>query len=140
MARILVMEDDSDFAAMLSGALEGVGHSVVVTGDGSAAMTALRTSRYDLLITDIYVRQDGQSTADGGILLISRIRSPGKAPKFEWMTTMRILAITGARAYRDPTQLTRLAESIGADRALLKPMHLDDLLTTVNELISGGKG
>ena len=68
MARILIMEDDQDFATVLSGALEETGHSVVVSADGAAAMEELRATRYDLLITDIYVRQDGRATADGGIL------------------------------------------------------------------------
>lgn len=53
MARILVVDDEPDLRTFIERALSAMGHDVVSTFDGYAALSALRESSFDLLLTDI---------------------------------------------------------------------------------------
>lgn len=53
MARILVAEDEETVRAFVTRALEHHGHSVRAVADGGAAVQALHSERFDLLLTDI---------------------------------------------------------------------------------------
>src|SRR5438552_17172375 len=53
MARILVVEDDSDLALALTTALRTDGHIVDVVGDGQAALERARQHHIDLVLLDV---------------------------------------------------------------------------------------
>ena len=53
MARILLVEDDVDQAAMYKTALEAVGLSVVVAEDGEAGLVKAKSEQWDLAVLDI---------------------------------------------------------------------------------------
>jgi CheY-like chemotaxis protein len=140
MASILVMEDDKLQASVFDRLLTGEGHDVVVTGTASEAVSAIATKEIDLVITDIYVRNESGLTADGGILLIGKIRNArfGIDPKLpKSIASVPIIATTGAGA----TSYTRIdplesAQDLGADIVLRKPIDLDELSLSVSHALS----
>lgn len=136
MAKILIMEDDESQSFLLSDALETRGHRVVLSASASEALTQLESQKFDLLITDLFVRDGEAPIPDGGILLIGRVRAPGKLAKYEWMTTMPILAISGKSQSPGLNDILVTAQTIGADRSLMKPVGLPTLFAVVDELLA----
>lgn len=51
--RILLLEDDPDLGPLTRRVLEMDGHEVVLVGHGDAALAAVLTRRFDLVLTDI---------------------------------------------------------------------------------------
>ncbi|MDP6871961.1 MAG: response regulator [Alphaproteobacteria bacterium] len=51
--RILVLDDEADYRAVIKRILERDGHEVVEADDGSSGLTAVRSRRPDLIISDI---------------------------------------------------------------------------------------
>lgn len=56
MARILYAEDDLVSAKLVSRMLEGMGHEVVHTADGAGAVEHLAAGAFDLLVTDLVMK------------------------------------------------------------------------------------
>ena len=140
MADILVMEDDELQAAVFERALRGEGHIVDLTASASEALACLADRSYDLLITDIYVRNSSGLTPDGGILLIGKVRNArfGVDPSLpKHLASIPIIAITGAGATSysriDPLESAR---DLGADFVLRKPLDLDELALSVRHALS----
>lgn len=135
MARIMVMEDDAVQAGLLRDALAEVGHRVEIAKNGTDALQRLKAENFDLLIADILVKDDYGYVADGGILLIGRLRSAGAHPAHRKLATMPIIAISGAMMYTEMMPAASMADSIGADECMAKPITLDDLYLTVDNLL-----
>ena len=55
MARVLLVDEDKDFRAMVREALEQEGHVVDETAAGAEAVTRLRRAAYDLVIAELYL-------------------------------------------------------------------------------------
>lgn len=53
MARILVADDEAGLRTFIADALELAGHEVALAKDGLAAISAIKKSAYDVLITDL---------------------------------------------------------------------------------------
>lgn len=53
MAKILIIEDDADIAAIEQDYLALAGHDVVIKADGSAGLQAALTGDFDLLLLDL---------------------------------------------------------------------------------------
>ena len=51
--RILIAEDDKTFRGLLADILEGAGHEVEQAVDGAAALAALKTGAFDLVLSDL---------------------------------------------------------------------------------------
>ncbi|MAM60783.1 response regulator [Maritimibacter sp. UBA3975] len=140
MAHILIMDDDPDFGFLLEHSLRRQDHRVVVVARGSAAIDILETQDVDLLITDIYVRDLGQPVADGGILLINRIRRPGPDSRLRAPTDLPIIAISGATGFSGQEHMLDLARHMGADVTLSKPFPPDTLNAEVERLLAPDTG
>jgi CheY-like chemotaxis protein len=140
MAHILIMDDDPDFGFLLEQGLRKLGHEVTVVARGSAAIDILETHDIDLLITDIYVRDLGQPVADGGILLINRIRRPGPDSQVRAPVDLPIIAVSGAAGHTGQEHLLDLAGHMGADRTLSKPFSPENLHALVADMLARGKG
>ena len=120
MARILVVDDDSLIRRMLARTLEGAGHVVLCATQGQDALHLLGSEpAVDLVITDIDVPE-----IDGLQIIASLRRDKNPIP---------ILAIS-ARSGRDGW--LNMATAFGADRTLLKPFDLRQLLDAVHELVA----
>ncbi|MBE1488728.1 response regulator transcription factor [Plantactinospora soyae] len=115
-ARILVAEDDPKQANLVRVYLEREGHSVLVVGDGRAALEQCRSRRPDLVILDVMM-----PVVDGlDVCRILRAES-----------TLPILLLT-ARTTEDDVLL---GLDIGADDYLTKPYSPRELAARVRALL-----
>ena len=120
MAKILIIEDDTDVRALIQRLLEREGFDVMVAEDGVAGMEAFVEGAPDMVITDLYMPRMK------GIEAIKKIRDIDADTK--------ILAISGGGRYSPTTHLSR-AMGAGATETLTKPFDPEDLLSAVNRLI-----
>ena len=114
------MEDDPRVREVLEQALALGGYDVVAVADGEQALAAFQAAPADLIITDLLMpRKDGVDTIRG-------LR--GHHPD------VRVIAVTAARG-----RFNRLiaARHVGANRTLLKPFNLGDLLSAVQDVLAG---
>jgi DNA-binding response OmpR family regulator len=118
VARILVVEDDRNYSAMVAAALRLVGHVVIEAGNGREAMDHMQAEASELVITDLVMPESE------GVGLIAQIRKEFRGVK--------IIAITGGK---HPDVYLRIAAMLGADVTLAKPFPLTDLLGAVERLL-----
>ncbi len=119
--RVLLVEDNVDFATLLCDALSLTGHEVRVVGDGEAALTVAREVRPDFVLCDIGL--PGELT---GYDVARALRAEAALGE----TT--VVALTG---YGRPEDVAR-ALSAGFDAHLTKPVDLE----TLERLMSRGAG
>ena len=120
MARILVIDDDSDTRAMLEQTLKPAGYEVILAADGREGVERYRASPVDLVITDLYMpNQEGLETI--GEL---RRRFPEVA----------IIAMSGKAA---AVTMLSIAQKFGAIGMLHKPFAADELIAAVEKALGG---
>jgi len=121
MASILLIDDVPAVLISLRIVLQGSGYQVVAVGTGEGGLDLLRTQKFDVVITDIWM--PGLS----GTTVISEGRK--LAPR------TRFIAISGGDP-NGPTDAARLTDSdFGADYVLLKPFEKSDLLAVVDGML-----
>jgi CheY-like chemotaxis protein len=117
--RILIVDDEPEVRILFEEALSQDGYYVTVAGTGRHALAVLRTSEFDLVVSDL-------SLPDlDGLALIGQIRS-----EFPYI---KILAISGYMAGLLPETVVRA----GATDTLDKPTTPRRLLSAVYSLIDG---
>ncbi len=117
MAHILIAEDELAVRMFVSRALEHRGHSTVGVEDGGAAVDAMSSESFDLLLTDIVM------PVMDGIALALKVSSDHPE--------MPILMMTG---YAHERQRAHNLESLIHD-VISKPFSLDELCATVEETL-----
>jgi len=132
VAKLLVMEDDIEFAFQLKEVLSEAGHDVEIRYSAQDALEELGRSAYDLLITDVIVYRDNHPIPDGGISLVSRVRN---APETQ---NLPIIAMTGSYEYRGMKDILQTALSVGASETLKKPIAPPALLSMITRLLEQG--
>lgn len=111
--RILIADDNAEFAAVLQLALEAEGYAVQVAPNGREALELQRRSPADVLITDLVMpERDGFET-----LASFRAEFP----------TTKVVVISGQGRLHTPRYLFA-AELMGADAVLQKPFEVEELL------------
>jgi two-component system, cell cycle response regulator CpdR len=120
MARILLADDDAATRDLVKRALEGDGHTVQVTQDGSEALESVKRTgaqKFDLLVSDVEMPLlDGVKLAERASAL-----QPG----------LRVLLMSGFAE-----QLERAKTLNGPQVAVIsKPFTLDQVRTTVRKLL-----
>ena len=116
-ARVLVADDDADMRGWIREALESIGHNVLEAADGKSAIDFLKRETLDLVLIDLAMpEQDGIET-----IRLLRRQHPA----------LKIIAISGAFG----ESFLRIAKILGAAAALQKPIQLDKLLQTVQQLL-----
>lgn len=116
MARILVIDDDSDVRALICGDLRSAGHDVTAAADGAQGLALQRQSPAELVVTDIFMPEKE------GIETIRSIRKLDPS--------VPILAISGGGRAAN-TDFLPLAEKFGANGTLAKPFSTNALLNAV---------
>jgi CheY-like chemotaxis protein len=107
MARILIIDDESQIRSMLRLMLERVGYEVVEAPDGIEGIRKYREKPADLIITDLIMpNKDGIG-----------------------MITMSGGGVNRPEGYLDG------AKKLGANRTLTKPIDRDKMLTAVKETL-----
>jgi len=117
MAHILIAEDELAVRMFVSRALEHRGHSTVGVEDGGAAVDAMSSEVFDLLLTDIVM------PVMDGIALALKVSADHP--------DMPILMMTG---YAHERQRAHNLESLIHD-VISKPFSLDELCATVEETL-----
>jgi DNA-binding response OmpR family regulator len=116
--RILVVEDDAALRDTLAEVLADDGHEVRVATDGEAALSMLHAWVPDLIVLDLMMpRMDGYAFREG-----QRAVTGTAATK--------VLLLSAAH------EVAGAAEQLHADAWLVKPFGLDDVLRSVDELLT----
>lgn len=116
MARILVVDDDEADRSILSAMLSREGHIVDLATDGEQAVELCRRVPFDVVMTDL------QMPGVHGLELITRLRDLEPRPS--------IVAVSGT----GEPQLD-VAQMVGADEALAKPVDPWGLLDTLRRVL-----
>lgn len=115
--RLLLVEDNERFAALLKQGLAAAGFTVDVLATAADATAALRTSRPDVMILDL-----GLPDADG-LVVLTEMRDRGDATP--------VLILTARGSVKD--RVTGLQG--GADDYLVKPFALEELVARLHALL-----
>jgi DNA-binding NtrC family response regulator len=113
MVAVLVVDDDAGIRESAAMALERAGHRTHQAGDAAAAMSILRKSRIDVVVSDIYM------PGDNGLALLEAISERPDPPRVILMTA------------RGSIETTALAHRSGAFDYLAKPFELGELVSRV---------
>ena len=120
MARILVIDDDSDTRAMLEQTLKPAGYEVISAADGKDGVERHRTSPAELVITNLFLpEQDGLET-----IRELRTRFPEVA----------IIAMSGRP---DTGAMLSIAQHVSGVGVLQKPFLTDELIAAVARALGG---
>ena len=120
MALILIIEDDDQTRGVLKLMVEREGYDVLEADDGLEGIKLFRENAVDLIITDIIMFEKD------GITTIMEVRKDSP--------NVKIIAISGG-ARVGPEVYLQLADRVGADRTLTKPIDRKELLNTIDELL-----
>ena len=115
---ILVVDDEQNFAALLETVLTDRGYNVQTALSGESALNLAGHGVFDLALLDIRL---GQTT---GLALLGELKQ--RSPK------MKVIMIT---AYPTPDGYRQSLQR-GASAFFAKPVDLQELLQTVNRLLS----
>lgn len=120
-ASILIIDDDAAVSRTLSLILTRAGYQVSTVTSGRKGLELLLHDGFDLVLTDIIMPELD------GIEAIRRIRTdhPG----------LRIIAMSGGGQI-DKADFLHMAEALGADRVLEKPVRSTQLLEVVSAALS----
>jgi CheY-like chemotaxis protein len=119
MARILIVEDNSDFARALTALLQWSGHEAHAIRDGGAALRAAERLAPDVVISDIELpSMNGNSLAT--------------ALRHRYGDELRLVALTAD----DDSGSRKRMEHAGFDAILIKPASLEDILEAIQQRTS----
>jgi CheY-like chemotaxis protein len=123
--RVLVVEDNAVNQKVAQKVLERLGYSVMVVDDGSKAVTAFETERFDIIFMDM------QMPVMDGVTAAREIRSRERAAG----TRVPIIALT---ANVLSTHLQSCLEA-GMDDVLAKPIDVTRLRNLLEKFVPGGE-
>lgn len=123
-ARVLLLDDDISIAKFVRGSLSQNRFQVDWAPNVETAFDLIRTNRPDVALVDIRLPQSS------GWEFVDRFRATERS------TRLPIIMLTGAN------ELTERERSfqVGADRYLVKPIPLQTLQRTIQEVLSAGEG
>ena len=122
MGRVLVVESDPVFAALMEDRLREAGHQVELCENEDQAMAAAARGWSDVVVLDL----DLPMAAGGSLVRAVRDLEEGRPP--------RVLAISGPLEAKERVEVLRA----GADDLLVRPIHFDELVLRVDRLSRSG--
>jgi signal transduction histidine kinase len=117
--KVLVVDDNQDFASMLAETLELLGHEVELANDATSAIALFDEHRPDVALLDINLPE-----MTGHELAEKLERRSGRGHE------LRLVAVTG---YSDDKK-RELSEQMGFDAHLVKPIVLSQLQQTLDSV------
>jgi two-component system, OmpR family, response regulator len=120
--RVLVVEDETQLAEQLIGALNDAGYAVDHAGDGARADYLAQTERYDAVVLDL-----GLPKVDG-LSVLRRWREGGCA--------FPVIVLTARGSWHEKVQ----GIDSGADDYVAKPFRMEELLARLRGLIRRASG
>ena len=139
LAYILLMEDDDDQRELLVDIIEMDNHEVCAVASASEAWDKLQDEPFDLVITDLLVRKDGEFIPDGGILLIGKMRIKGRVGPARRIERLPIIVVTGSDVALGNGHVNQMTTGIGADACLIKPIDPKILKQEITRLLRTSK-
>ncbi len=122
MAKILIVEDDRNLQSIYGDRLKAEGHTIITAGDGEEALAVAVKEKPDLIISDVMMPKIS------GFDMLDILRTTPET------RNVKIIMMTALSQAEDRER----ANKLGADRYLVKSqVTLDDVATTVNEVVSG---
>ena len=123
MARILVVDDDPLFLAIMSRSLEKARHDIVTATDGAKAIEIFGQLDCDALVCPLIM-------AKAGLQLIREARHQS--------ATVAIVALTGGRgpSHSVNNDIVKMGEAVGADTVMRRPFEVHDFVATVEAAIA----
>ena len=120
MARILLMEDDPGDAFDLTNELQNMGHEVTWARTCDAAMREADQQAFDVVVTDIFVRDTDGILPRGGITLIGKLRSVRRTGATPVDVPIIAVSVAFSGEWR-ADYIEGNAKSVGATKTLAKP-------------------
>jgi len=121
MPGILIIEDEIELRDMLKLALTRKKYKVFEADDGRQAINRFKPSITDLVITDIIMPEED------GLKVILKLRDLKPA--------IKIIAISGG-GKAGPGSYLNMAKALGADAVYSKPFSINDLIVTIEQLLT----
>lgn len=122
MVKVLVIDDIDVVRLVLRKFLERGGHAVTECASADEAEEIVRRSIPDVVLTDIWF------PGRNGLILIRALR--------ERLPSLPIIAITGGAPGLPQSISLDDAKQAGADRGLIKPVGLKELLSCVQDVLN----
>lgn len=122
MARILVVDNETNILIILNALLKNEGYDVVCESDCTKVAPLIKTQDFDLMIADI--RMSPVSGME--LLTLARREKPG----------MQVIMLTAFASVETAVQ----AMNVGAYDYVSKPFKAEDLVATVRRALEVGKG
>ena len=124
MARVLVVDDDKLFSALMRRALEQRGHHVVLCENAATGRAALTSEEYDIIVCDIVLPDES------GLHVLRDVRMSHPA--------MATIAISGGKSAAGRSvhiDVLHLAQTLGTDAVVKKPFELSNFVATVESTL-----
>ncbi|MBF0612897.1 MAG: response regulator [Magnetococcales bacterium] len=122
MAKILLIEDDSQVRETLQLMLEKKQHQVTPAANGVEGLEMLNTFLPDVVITDILMPEKE------GLEVIRELRITHPV--------LPVIAISGGGMSMGPELCLRIAKQLGAQLVLMKPFTLQELNSAIEKVLS----
>jgi len=131
MIEILLLEDDLDLSEQIAASLIDEGMNVTAARSAQEALDLFGKSHFDLVISDLFIHEDGSLSQDGGVRLISNIKQlqAKRVP---------VIAISGAFSNDKYDLFQDTVKTVGANAVLAKPFEPDELLDLIAMLMARG--
>jgi len=121
MGKILIIDDNDDFRALLHLTLASFGHTVIEARNGNEGLAMFKQAKPDLVITDMVMpEKDGLEVL---WFLFARQLPP-----------VKVIAISGDDRQLSANNL-KMAKFMGAAKVLTKPISNEVLIATINKLL-----
>lgn len=121
MAKILLVEDDSNLREIYGARLEAEGYKIISAGDGEEALAVAVKEKPDLIISDVMMPKIS------GFDMLDILRATPETKD------VKVIMMTALSQDEDRQR----GESLGADRYFVKSqVMLDDLVASVKELLA----
>lgn len=121
MARILVIDDNTALSEALCELLHQAGHEPIAMASGRQAVQLHRAEPVQLIVTDIFMPETD------GLEIIAEFRRS--------FPDVKIIAVSGGGS-RGMVELLSVAQRMGAQRVLMKPFDIHELLSAVEALLA----
>ena len=116
--RVLIVDDDPDVLAVLRQSMQAEGALTQCCSDGNTAVHICETDPPDLLVLDMMLPKRS------GFLVLERVKNRPNAPI--------VIIVTANEGKRHQAY----AETLGVDAYMHKPLRLEKLITTAEQLIA----
>lgn len=131
MAKVLLLEDDMNFADLVVENLTHEGHTVEVFSTATDALNALTAESFDIIVADVFIKLGNKYSPDGGVSLISKVKQIDAR-------NIPVIAISGSFTQSEPSAIKDTVRTVGANAVLGKPFHPEQLLNLIADLTGPG--